>query len=216
MSLFDPSGSKSTSKHFILLQVDWAEQQVLAQKRTSLSWEPRWGLGIAQVDLELRDSDPWESPQSAFGQMESCRPMSLFRRVYIWRLFFGPAAHSHLWAQLLTCFSIGLVAVSPLIKLLIRVCCATSHHSICLVTLPFCLTGKQEKLSSTVGSSHCLGRTPSFFLFFCSEEKPEPMFVPSGEKKNLFFTIALSQMKDIAIIVKMSLKILSYYVDYLT
>ncbi len=24
------------------------------------------------------------------------------------------------------------------------------------------------------------------------------MFVPSGEKKNLFFTIALSQMKDIA------------------
>ncbi len=63
-------------KHFILLQDDWAEQQVLAQKRTSLSWEPRWGLGIAQVDLELRDSDPWESPQSAFGQMESCRPMS--------------------------------------------------------------------------------------------------------------------------------------------
>ncbi len=48
-------------KHFILLQDDWAEQQVLAQKRTGLSWEPRWGLGIAHVDLELRDSDPWES-----------------------------------------------------------------------------------------------------------------------------------------------------------
>lgn len=63
-------------KHFILLQDDWAEQQVLAQKWTGLSWEPRWGLGIAHIDLDLRDSDPWESPQSAFGQMESCRPMS--------------------------------------------------------------------------------------------------------------------------------------------
>uniref|UniRef100_A0A671SZ05 FRAS1-related extracellular matrix protein 1-like n=1 Tax=Sinocyclocheilus anshuiensis TaxID=1608454 RepID=A0A671SZ05_9TELE len=27
-------------------------------------------------DLKRRDSDPWDSPQSAFGQMESCRPMS--------------------------------------------------------------------------------------------------------------------------------------------
>ncbi len=66
------------------------------------------------------------------------------------------------------------------------------------MTLPFCLTGKQEKLSFTVGSSHCLGRAPSFFLFFCNREKPEPTFVPSGEKQNLFFTIASSQMNDIA------------------
>lgn len=33
--------------------------------------------------------------------------------------FFGPDAHSHLWAQLLSCFSIGLVALFPLMKLLI-------------------------------------------------------------------------------------------------
>jgi len=70
-------------------------------------------LGIARVDLKLRDSDPWESPQSAFGQMESCRPMSSCVRYLYGDCFFGPDAHSHLWAQLLTCFSIGLVAVSP-------------------------------------------------------------------------------------------------------